>query len=147
MSLTLVLGGARSGKSRFAQKLAEEGGERVLFVATANPGDEEMRRRIELHRRSRPIHWRTLEAPIGVGAAITRDIGDAQTVIVDCVTVLLSNLGGEGGVPAENIEDQARVEVDDMVRTASCLSARFVVVSNEVGLGLVPPYPAGRAYR
>jgi adenosylcobinamide kinase/adenosylcobinamide-phosphate guanylyltransferase len=88
-----------------------------------------------------------LEALTGVGAAIIRDIGDAQTVIVDCVTVPLSNLGGEMEIPAEDIEEQARAEVEGIVRAANSLSARFIVVSNEVGFGLVPPYPAGRVYR
>ncbi|MDP6347568.1 MAG: bifunctional adenosylcobinamide kinase/adenosylcobinamide-phosphate guanylyltransferase [Dehalococcoidia bacterium] len=147
MGLTLVLGGARSGKSRFAQKLAEEGEKPVLFVATAAPGDEEMRRRIELHRRGRPTHWRTLEAFTGVGAAVMRDIGDAHAVIVDCVTVLLSNLWGGEEAPGEEVEEQAKAEIEGIVRAANSLSARFIVVSNEVGFGLVPPYPAGRAYR
>jgi adenosylcobinamide kinase/adenosylcobinamide-phosphate guanylyltransferase len=147
MSLVLVLGGARSGKSRFALKLAQERGERVLFVATAAPGDEEMRRRIALHRRDRPAQWRTAEVLTGAGEAVLREAGDAQVVVVDCLTLLLSNLWGGEEEPGEVLEEQVLSEVEGLVRAARGLPAHVIVVSNEVGLGLVPPYPAGRAYR
>ncbi|MEE9203008.1 MAG: bifunctional adenosylcobinamide kinase/adenosylcobinamide-phosphate guanylyltransferase [Dehalococcoidia bacterium] len=147
MSLVLVLGGVRSGKSRFAQELAQERGERVLFVATAAPGDQEMERRIALHQRDRSIHWRTVEALTGAGEAILREAGDAQVVIVDCLTLLLSNLWGGEEEPVEALEERALFEVEGLVRAARELSAHVIVVSNEVGLGLVPPYPVGRAYR
>jgi adenosylcobinamide kinase/adenosylcobinamide-phosphate guanylyltransferase len=144
MSLVLVLGGARSGKSRFAQELAQERGERVLFVATAAPGDEEMKRRIALHRQGRPTRWRTVEALTGAGEAILHEAGDAQVVVVDCLTLLLSNLwvGAE-----EPLEERVLAEVEGLVTAARELSAPVIVVANEVGLGLVPPHPAGRAYR
>lgn len=147
MSLVLVLGGARSGKSRFALKLAEQRGERVLFVATAAPGDEEMRRRIALHRQDRPASWRTLEVLTGAGEAILREAGDAQVVVVDCLTLLLSNLWGGEEEPVEALEGRVLAEVEGLAGAARELSVPIIVVSNEVGLGLVPPYPAGRAYR
>lgn len=147
MSLVLVLGGARSGKSRFALKLAQERGERVLFVATAAPGDQEMRRRIALHRQGRPPSWRTAEVLSGAGETILREARDAQAVVVDCLTVLLSNLWGGEEEPEEALEGRVLAEVEGLIRVARSLSALIIVVSNEVGLGLVPPYPAGRAYR
>ena len=147
MSLVLVLGGARSGKSRFAQKLAEGWGERVLFVATAAPGDDEMRRRISLHRQARPPQWRTLEVLTGAGEAIRREAGDAQAVVLDCLTVLLSNLWGGEEVVVESLEARVQGEVEGIIGVAGSLSVPLIVVSNEVGLGLVPPYPTGRAYR
>ena len=136
----LILGGARSGKSQFAQELAGGLGERVLFVATAEAGDEEMRARIEAHRRSRPNHWRTLEMPTGIGDGIRSHIGDAGVVLVDCITLLVSNLlaGGEERV------------ISELGGLASCMNeveAFFIIVSNEVGLGLVPENSLGRTFR
>lgn len=147
--LILVLGGARSGKSAFAQRLAQElGGERVLFVATAAPGDEEMQRRIEKHRHQRPAGWRTLEVQRDVGAAILDHAGDAAAVLVDCLTLLVSNLLMNTADPfATEVERQVTAEVDELIACATRLPGPFIVVSNEVGLGLVPPNPLGRAYR
>ena len=88
----LIIGGARSGKSRFAQELALKLGEPVLFVATAEAGDEEMRRRIEEHQRSRPAAWSTLEITTHIGNQIVQNIGGAKVVIVDCVTLLVNNI-------------------------------------------------------
>jgi adenosylcobinamide kinase/adenosylcobinamide-phosphate guanylyltransferase len=147
--LILVLGGARSGKSAFAQRLAQErGGERVLFVATAAPGDTEMQQRIEKHRRERPTGWRTLEVQRDVGAAILAHAGDAAAVLVDCLTLLVSNLLTDAADPfASEIEAQVMAEVEGLSACATRLSGPLIVVSNEVGLGLVPPNPLGRAYR
>ena len=85
---TLITGGARSGKSRFAEELAVKSGEPVLFVATAAPGDEEMRQRIEEHQKARPATWSTLEVTTHIGNQILKEAGEAQTVIVDCITLL-----------------------------------------------------------
>jgi len=147
--LILVLGGARSGKSTFAQWMAQElGGERVLFVATAGAGDEEMRQRIEQHRRERPEGWRTLEAQRDVGRAILEQTGKAEAILVDCVTMLVSNLLMDAEDPfAEDVEARVMDEVQALVTCVERLSGHLIVISNEVGLGLVPPYPLGRAYR
>jgi len=147
--LILVLGGARSGKSAFAQRLARErGGDRVLFVATAAPGDEEMRQRIEKHQRERPAGWRTLEVQRDVGSAIREHAGDAAAIVVDCLTVLVSNLLAEVEDPfATEVEAEVTAEVEGLTACATQLPGPLIVVSNEVGLGLVPPYPLGRAYR
>ena len=148
--LNLVLGGARSGKSTFAQQLAQELGDggQVLFVATAQAGDKEMRQRIEKHRQERPANWDTLEVQRDIGQAIVAHSANAKVILIDCVTMLVSNL-------LMNIRDLSFAETETQVVTEiqglmDCIKATpgtFIVVSNEVGLGLVPPYSLGRTYR
>lgn len=152
--LTLILGGARAGKSRYAEQLAKATGERVLFVATAEAGDEAMRLRIEAHRRSRPQHWRTVEAPLGVAEAIARQGDTFDVVLLDCLTLLVSNVVCQVGADdpeAEEVFRETRSRVESELRALidwlEGSDAHLIVVSNEVGLGLVPPYPLGRAYR
>ncbi|MBF8284067.1 MAG: cobP [Anaerolineales bacterium] len=144
--LTLILGGARSGKSAYAQRLAAERGNDVLYVATAEAGDDEMAARIAAHRAERPAHWRTLEAPRQVGSAIRVVAGDAGVVLIDCLTLLASNVI----VPLpEPVAAEAALiaEVDGLLAAYAASQAQWIVISNEVGLGLVPPFPLGRAYR
>ncbi len=147
--LILILGGARSGKSTFAQQLAQElGGERVLFVATAEAGDDEMRTRIEKHRRDRPPGWQTLEAPRHAGQSIMDHPGEAQVILFDCLTLLISNLLVAASDPfAPKVEQQVMSQVGSLIACVEQLDATMIIVSNEVGLGRVPPYPVGRAYR
>jgi len=147
--LTLVLGGARSGKSAFAQQMAQErGGEHVVYVATAEAGDAEMQQRIESHRQNRPAAWRTVEAPRDVAAAILRQTLDAHIVLVDCLTLLVSNLLVQVADPfAPEVEAQIMAQVEALAACTQQLVADLIVVSNEVGLGLVPTYPLGRAFR
>jgi adenosylcobinamide kinase/adenosylcobinamide-phosphate guanylyltransferase len=147
--IILILGGARSGKSRFAQRLATELGERVLFVATGAPMDEEMRRRIELHRKARPKTWRTLEAPTGVAKAIAEHIEDADVVILDCLTLLVSNFinNVHDLEESEALESGIVKELSQLLERRKRKKANIIIVSNEVGMGLVPAYPVGRAYR
>ncbi len=148
--MMLILGGARSGKSSYAQRLAHElGGERVLFVATAEAGDEEMQARIADHRRSRPAGWRTVEAPRNVAQAIAPAIQDARVVLVDCITLLTSNvlLAGGESPDAQQAERDVVQEIDALCALARQEAATFILVSNEVGLGLVPVYELGRLYR
>jgi adenosylcobinamide kinase/adenosylcobinamide-phosphate guanylyltransferase len=146
--LILLLGGARSGKSARAERMAQERGGPVLFVATATAGDEEMARRIAAHRAARPAGWRTLEAPEGVAAAVAASGESATTILLDCLTLLVSNL-----LLAHEEEGEATVgrrvdaEIDALLAAIDAGSATWIVVSNEVGLGLVPPYPLGRWYR
>ena len=142
----LILGGARSGKSQFAQNLASELSERVLFVATGEAGDEEMHSRIEEHKKSRPRIWRTLEAPARVGKKIRAQIGNADVAIIDCVTMLISNLlVGEGDDKYK--ERQITTEIGQLIKCIDKLGITFIIVSNEVGLGLVPENRLGRFYR
>ena len=148
--LILILGGARSGKSTFAQQLAESlGGEQVLFVATAQAGDEEMQARVQAHRRERPTAWRTLEAQRGIGPAISASLTDARVVLIDCLTLLVTNIMLARGETPEAATAQAAVlaEVQSLLDVCAHSTATFIVVSNEVGMGLVPPYPLGRLFR
>lgn len=148
--LILILGGARSGKSSYAEKLALElGGPDVLYIATAQAFDDEMRDRIAAHQAARPAGWRTLEAPSLIAASVADAIGGARVVLLDCVTLLASNallaLGEEP--PAQAAEAAVDAEISALLATYRASNATWIVVSNEVGLGLVPPYPLGRAYR
>ena len=149
---TLIIGGARGGKSRFAQELAEKTGEAVLFVATAEAGDEEMRRRIEKHRRSRPASWRTLEATSDLASRIGRETGGEGVVLIDCITLLVSNILGEYSGPDNEqieglIEEKVTAEIRELIECINQSDTRFIIVSNEVGLGLVPANQLGRFYR
>ena len=144
--IILLLGGARSGKSHYAQQLAAELGDKVLFVATGEALDEEMQARIAEHRKNRPKSWRTLEIPTGIGKAIEKGIGDAKVVIIDCLTLLVSNLlHGEPDYP--EAEKKVTSEINELIAAMDKFDASFIIVSNEVGMGLVPETRLGRIYR
>jgi len=152
--LTLFLGGARSGKSTYAEKLAKEiGGDSVLYIATSEAKDDEMRERIAKHRATRPAAWGTVEAPRSIAQAIGRVRSGEKVVLVDCITVLVSNIllverGDVDGNPFdEKVEEVVDVEIKQLLEIISKTDADFLLVSNEVGMGLVPPYALGRAYR
>ncbi len=153
MSSVLITGGARSGKSHYATELAARTGEKVLFVATATAGDDDMGRRIEQHQRERSPAWRTLEAPVEVGQRIAAAIDDAEVVIVDCLTLLVTNLLGQSTDPASGEIDSAAAgaAVDREIEAlGDCIRgsrAAFIIVSNEVGLGIVPANEMSRIYR
>ncbi|MFA5317572.1 MAG: bifunctional adenosylcobinamide kinase/adenosylcobinamide-phosphate guanylyltransferase [Dehalococcoidales bacterium] len=142
--LVLVLGGARSGKSRFAQQMASEAAEKVLFVATAEALDKEMRARIVEHRKNRPGHWRTLETTSSLGQKLKTEIGDARVVIIDCLTLLISNIIGSSD---KDSEKRVLTEIEELIAVTGQIEASFIIVSNEVGLGLVPDNPLGRNFR
>ncbi len=144
--IILLLGGARSGKSYYAQQLAEELGKKVLFVATGEALDEEMQARIDEHRKNRPGNWRTLEITIGIGKAIDKQIGGADVVVIDCITLLISNLL-RGEPDYTEAEKRVKDEINQLIDTMDRLNASFVIVSNEVGMGLVPDNKLGRIYR
>ena len=153
MKTILITGGARSGKSRMAQELALKSCQSVLFVATATAEDEEMRQRIEEHRRLRPANWRTIEVNIHVGNRIRQSVGDAQVVIVDCVTLLVNNIFSKYTDPAGEITEATALEqevIGEIAELTACIdhtAANFIIVTNEVGLGLVPANLMGRLYR
>ncbi len=139
MGFVLVLGGARSGKSAFANRLGLQSGRAVTFIATATAEDEEMMERIARHRAERPSSWTTVEAPLELRDAIAAGPAD-NFLIVDCLTLWVSNLLGAGH---SNDEIRARAE-----KAALELSRRSgVVVSNEVGLGIVPANELARTFR
>lgn len=144
--IILLLGGARSGKSYYSQQLAAELGKKVLFVATGEALDEEMQARIAEHRKSRPGTWRTLEITAGIGQKIEKQIGDSEVVVIDCITLLISNLlRGQPDYP--EAEERVNDEINELINTMGKMDARFVIVSNEVGMGLVPENKLGRIYR
>ena len=149
----LIIGGAGSGKSHFAQELAPKLGEPVLFVATAVAGDDEMHQRIEKHKRTRPAAWSTLEVTTGVGSQIEQKISGAQVVIVDCITLLVNNVFSQYSdqtgeqIDAPLIEKGLMAEVGELVECINRVDASFIIVTNEVGLGLVPANRVGRLYR
>ena len=140
MTYTLLLGGARSGKSALAERLAHAA-EKVVFVATAAAGDEEMTARIAQHRQSRPRDWATVETPIAVGAVVESTSADAM-IVVDCLTLWVSNLMEDGFADAAIVERAHAV--------AYLLARRpgpGIVVSNEVGSGIVPDNELARRFR
>jgi adenosyl cobinamide kinase/adenosyl cobinamide phosphate guanylyltransferase len=140
MSLTVLVGGARSGKSAQALRLAGSA-ESVVFIATAEAGDEEMAARIEAHRADRPLTWTTVEEPVDVRSALQAVPEDAF-VILDCLSLWVSNLIDRGW------EDEAiEAEGARAAQVAAERPAPTVVVTNEVGLGIVPATPLGRRYR
>lgn len=147
--LILITGGARSGKSSFAERLARQG-RRVLFVATAEALDDDMARRIAAHRGSRPPEWDTLEEPRNLSDAVRdKSGGDApeyDTIVIDCLTMWVSNL-------LLTLEEDAKVEekivgaARELLEVCQASSGAWIVVTNEVGLGVVPSSSLGRAYR
>jgi adenosylcobinamide kinase/adenosylcobinamide-phosphate guanylyltransferase len=147
--ITLILGGARSGKSFYAQSLAEEAGTSVTFLATAQALDDEMRARIQKHRAERPAHWETLEIPLGLASHLEQIQSDV--VILDCVTLLVTNLLMQ--FVTDDLVDEApfmqalQKEMDEFLSALRTKEQHWLVISNEVGLGLVPPYQMGRVYR
>jgi adenosylcobinamide kinase/adenosylcobinamide-phosphate guanylyltransferase len=144
--VVLLLGGARAGKSQLAEKLARQWGRRVLYVATAQPGDEEMRQRVEMHRARRPAHWRTLEEPLNVADAVAPHLSSVDTVLLDCMTLWASNilLAEENAARAEK---RLMGEIERLVERCRQGNVTLLVVSNEVGQGVVPAYPLGRQFR
>lgn len=153
----LITGGARSGKSAYAETLAVRvaGDRPVVYVASALADDEEMRARIQAHRASRPANWVTLEAPLRPAEAIRAVRVEAPVVLLDCVTLLVSNILlaalGQQAAPttaeAESAERQVFQAIEDLLQTYRTSARTFILVSNEVGMGVVPAYPLGRIYR
>jgi adenosylcobyric acid synthase len=139
MGFVLLLGGARSGKSALAVRLAVESGLPVTVIATATAGDEEMAERIRRHRASRPASWKTVEEPVDLlGSIRSAQMGDF--LVVDCLTLWVTNLLGAG-------HDEGEFEqlIEPVVRELS--GRRGVVVSNEVGMGIVPANELARRFR
>jgi adenosyl cobinamide kinase/adenosyl cobinamide phosphate guanylyltransferase len=138
--LTVLIGGARSGKSALALERAASA-EDVVFVATGEARDEEMAARIERHRRERPGHWETVEEPLAL-RAVLGSADPAACLVVDCLTLWVANL-----VEAGRADDEIEVEATEAARAAAARRGETLVVTNEVGLGVVPDTPLGRRYR
>ncbi len=153
----LVLGGARSGKSTFAERLAANSGRSVAFIATATGSDDEMRERIAHHRATRPTGWQTIEEPLDIALAVQRAAALADVLLLDCITIWLANWMAQQEdtehhalLPAGELQDnQALSVVDALLDAVASLPANktLITITNEVGLGIVPDYPLGRAYR
>ncbi len=136
----LVLGGVRSGKSRYAEELARGQARAVTLIATAEARDEEMAARIEAHRHHRDVRWRVIEEPLALAATLRATISPESLVIVDCLTVWLSNLlGGQDA-------DAARRETQALLDTLSSLTGDCILISNEVGFGIIPANALARRF-
>jgi adenosylcobinamide kinase/adenosylcobinamide-phosphate guanylyltransferase len=143
MTRSLILGGARSGKSAYAETLASASGREVIYIATARAGDDEMAARIALHRQQRNSQWKTVEEPVALGEAIAQWSSPQRLVLVDCLTVWLSNLlfSGAGDFPETGeisppaMFKEQRVQFLQALDHAAC---DVILVSNEVGMGVVP---------
>lgn len=154
--MTLIIGGARSGKSDLAQRLAAASAREVLFVATMQPGDDELRARIEAHRATRPPEWRTIEAPLALADALARSARSRDYVVIDCITlwvtnVLLDSLGSDIDDIAPHRAAAALADLADATAALAAWCAAFpgeiALVTNEAGAGVVPAYPLGRIFR
>jgi adenosylcobinamide kinase/adenosylcobinamide-phosphate guanylyltransferase len=141
MEKILILGGCRSGKSSWAKTHAEKNYAAGLFVATAIACDDEMRDRIEQHRRERSRFWETAEIPFDLPAFLTSPKIRDRVVLVDCLTVWLSNILVERG------HDAARTASEKLVESVNSCNLPLLLVANEVGLGIVPNYVLGRQFR
>ena len=136
----LILGGACSGKSTMAEQYARESGLVVTYVATAEALDGEMVTRIDKHRRQRPRQWKVVEEPLALAACLERETGPERCVLVDCLTLWLSNLMA---LSQTRLSD----ECASLVSELPSYSGTIILVSNEVGLGIVPDHPLGRRFR
>ncbi len=162
--LVLIIGGARSGKSSFAEQLAASSERPVAFIATATAGDDEMRERIARHRASRPREWHTLEEPLDLSGAVHQASALADVLLLDCVTLWLGNVllqtskqhekddeqeVEELSITGRLFDESALKEMEALLAVVKSLAPNktLIVVSNEVGLGVVPAYPRGRLYR
>jgi adenosyl cobinamide kinase/adenosyl cobinamide phosphate guanylyltransferase len=140
MTLTLLIGGARSGKSQLALRLAAEQSSPVVFVATAQAGDAEMAERIAVHRSERPGAWQTIEEPLLLRDTIA-EVGRTACLVVDCLTLWTANALEALGA------DQVEAQATAAARVAAARAGLTVVVTNEVGLGIVPDNALARSYR
>lgn len=152
--MILITGGARSGKSRLAERLAARHGERVLYIATSVVTDPEMAERIALHRASRPAHWSTHEGSTGLGELVRTQGGQHDAIMLECITTLITNLMflKAGDRPPEQmdfvaIEAYIQQEVAQLIAAAADCPAPLYLVTNEVGFGIVPDNLLARRFR
>lgn len=154
-SLILVTGGARSGKSSYAEEKAKAAGDNILYVATAKPIDEEMEERIAKHRAQRPSDWQTFEGYKNLDLALDRLIKGKSAVLLDCITIMVSNLMLEESFDwdklsrqeVEEIESSIQHQIERLISLVKMNEVPFIIVTNEVGFGVVPPSAMGRDFR
>ena len=147
--LILIIGGARSGKSSFAESLAQKMGENITYIATAQALDEEMRERIVEHRKRRPKNWQTVEETVQVDRIIEEVGSRTGVIIIDCMTLLVSNLISDYNEESsrEIFASKVKEKIEQIIEASLKCLATVIIVSNEVGSGLVPTNTTGRFYR
>lgn len=153
--LILVTGGARSGKSTFAEQKAKELGENILYVATSKPIDEEMKHRIAKHRAQRPSNWETFEGYKDLDMQLADIVTGKDAVLLDCVTIMITNLMLEETFDWDNltrnqfeqIENNIIHQLERLIKVPVLSGVPFILVTNEVGLGVVPASAMGRDFR
>lgn len=149
----MVTGGARSGKSRLAEELAAACDQEVVYLATATVSDAEMAARVARHQQRRPASWRTVEVPLALTEAITREGQQTGTLLLDSLGVWVSNLlnlsfnGEENWDESEAVMEEIIIKVRQMFKAARETRARVIIVTEETGLGVVPAFPLGRVFR
>lgn len=155
-NIILVTGGARSGKSSFAEKMASSLGKEILYVATSIPFDNEMKDRIRKHKRQRPADWDVLEAFCDLDTSLSGAIEEHKAILLDCITVMVSNiLFSSGEVDWESIDMhnvnilEANVikEIDKLIKASELSDIPFIIVTNEIGMGIVPENRLARIFR
>jgi adenosylcobinamide kinase/adenosylcobinamide-phosphate guanylyltransferase len=139
--VVLITGGARSGKSRYAEERAREAGARLLYLATAEAGDEEMARRIAAHRERRGLQWMTVEEPIELSRELLRRCGEVDCAQVDCLTLWMSNL-----LLLHDVEAVTK-KIDELIDALTLLDFHVFFVTNEVGSSIVPDNALARSFR
>jgi len=137
-----ILGGARSGKSSYAMNLAKSVGKRIVFIATCIPSDSEMKHRIKLHKKSRPRTWRVIEEEINIDSALRKAKTGCDAILIDCMGLFISNFMAVESSD-KKIEEKVRRVIGQIKKSASDV----IVVSNEVGMGIVPDNPLARRFR
>lgn len=154
--LHLIVGGARSGKSSFAEACAKKQTEKVVYLATAIVTDEDMRHRIEKHKLDRPSHWHTIERYQNFSAIVNQpEFLGADTLLLDCLTVMTTNLMFDAHQDYDSISKETLIEiermiiaeVDELIHVAQNNNKALILVTNEVGMGLVPAYKLGSYFR
>ena len=140
---TLIIGGAKSGKSALALELARKQAGGLVFIATAQAHDREMARRIARHQAERGPRWTTVEEPLELERALRAADAPGAVLLVDCLTLWLSNLLTGAGLEPERVEERGR----GLARLLPSLQASVILVGNEVGLGIVPQHPLARSFR
>jgi len=143
MNTTLIIGGCRSGKSRYALALAEQAvGKSRIFIATSMPDDDEMKERVRRHQAERGAQWETVESPIGLARAVAESSPEADVIVVDCITLWISNLMMNAHT-ADGIEDR----IETLSASLAVARCPVILVTNEVGAGVVPDNHLARRFR
>jgi len=154
--LILVTGGARSGKSTYAENLAKAIGDNVMYIATSIPFDEEMKERVKKHRERRPATWDTFEGYKELKRVFQEKQGSHQVILLDCITIMVTNLMFDfGGMDVEKLEDEAINEIEKRILKeitafldeGNLNTETLILVTNEVGFGIVPDNRLGRIFR